>query len=206
MSAKSVERLTWYWIKYRCYNPKNYSYADYGGRGIVVCERWLRSYEDFLSDMGPRPGDDYSIDRINVNGNYEPGNCRWATRKQQASNRRTTRLFTHDGVTASLTDWARQLGVDPVTLYERIGQMPFELALKTPRLRAPNKRPRVCKPPILSAQRTLTAAEAMQIASDKSCVKGAINAAARKYGVSRKVVSRIWSGERWGSVTQLERT
>lgn len=71
----------------RCYNKNSHNYRRYGERGIKVCKRW-QEYENFLIDMGRRPGKGYSIDRINNDGNYEPGNCRWATAKQQANNQR----------------------------------------------------------------------------------------------------------------------
>lgn len=84
----SPELKCWYGMKDRCFNPRSDSYKNYGGRGITVDVKWVSSYERFLTDMGRRPGKGFSIDRINNDGNYEPGNCRWATTKQQAANQR----------------------------------------------------------------------------------------------------------------------
>lgn len=82
----------WRCMKKRCYQPKNASFKSHGGRGIMVCDRWLNNFENFLADMGEAPAG-LSLDRYpNNDGNYEPGNCRWATRKQQAQNRRSNKL------------------------------------------------------------------------------------------------------------------
>lgn len=82
----------WQDMRGRCYDRNDRRWKDYGGRGITVCERWQLSVAAFVADMGPHPGPGYSLDRINNDGDYEPGNCRWANRFEQARNTRRTRL------------------------------------------------------------------------------------------------------------------
>jgi hypothetical protein len=86
--TNSPEYHSWENMKARCLNKAKDGYRNYGGRGIVICKRWLHSFESFFADMGCKPSSEFSIDRINNDGNYEPGNCRWATPKQQKNNRR----------------------------------------------------------------------------------------------------------------------
>jgi hypothetical protein len=122
--AGSSEYGIWAKIKSRCTNPKHSHYRYYGGRGITMCDRWRDSFDAFCQDVGPRPSPTHTIDRIDVNGNYEPGNVRWATRKQQANNRRNTVRLTYQGKTQLLAEWADELGIPLTTIlnrYYRIG-------------------------------------------------------------------------------------
>lgn len=103
------EYEAWANMKTRCYNSRRRSYARYGGRGIRVCERWLHSFENFLADMGRKPGPEYSLDRYpNNDGNYEPENCRWATLAEQLSNTRRNHRVTFNGETLTITEWEQK--------------------------------------------------------------------------------------------------
>lgn len=125
------EYVVWCSLRHRCSNPNDAGWKNYGGRGIKVCERWEKSFEAFLEDMGRRPSDKHSIDRFpNNDGDYEPGNCRWATAKEQQRNtRRNYRVF-YNGETKCIAEWADQYGVSQPILYTRLVKLgwPFEEA------------------------------------------------------------------------------
>lgn len=114
----------WLGMKSRCYRTTEPNYLRYGGRGIRVCDRWRNSFENFLADMGERPAGlhgkraKYSIDRIDNDGDYGPGNCRWATIAEQNRNRSDNQYITHDGVRLTVGDWAARMGI-PATILRR---------------------------------------------------------------------------------------
>lgn len=110
---------TWASMMQRCSNPRARFYSRYGGRGISVCGRWT-SFENFYADMGPRPSTKHSIDRVDNDGNYEPGNCRWATRFEQARNRGNNHRLTLGGETMTMTEWAERTGLNCPTIRRRL--------------------------------------------------------------------------------------
>lgn len=116
--ALAREHEIWRGMHRRCNDPSCTGYKKYGARGIAVCPRW-RDFFAFLDDMGTCPSREHSIDRIDNNDNYEPGNCRWATPKEQGRNRRDNHLLTHAGETLSLAAWAERLGISYSTLRSR---------------------------------------------------------------------------------------
>ncbi len=132
--ADRPEYNTWEGIKQRCHNPNEKRYAEYGGRGITVCVRWRESFEAFLADVGSRPSPEHSLDRLDNDRGYEPGNVRWATRSQQQRNRRTTNhRLTFRGETRCVTEWAEILGISERTLRARaVRGWSAERALTTP--------------------------------------------------------------------------
>lgn len=116
--SESREFRIWAEMHKRCTNPKFKSFAYYGGRGISVCDRWKR-FENFFQDMGRCPTD-WTLDRIDVNGNYEPANCRWASRKTQSRNKRSNHLLNFNGKTQCISAWAEEIGMKRDTLKRRI--------------------------------------------------------------------------------------
>ena len=110
---------SWSLMKRRCYSPRGAKYPRYGGRGIIVCERWLESFDNFLADMGERPAGT-TLDRIDRDGHYEPSNCQWSTPRVQSNNFCRNVVIEHNGQSATIADWARTLGIDYYDLYNRV--------------------------------------------------------------------------------------
>lgn len=123
----------WKGMRTRCLCPTNSSFVDYGGRGIGICARW-NDFAAFLEDMGERPSAKHSIDRIDVNGDYGPGNCRWATSSVQSNNKRNTVMLTAQGRTRPLSEWSADTGVDRVLMWIRVFRLRWshEKAIFTP--------------------------------------------------------------------------
>lgn len=119
-ASNTITWKSWRSMIARCEVQGNASYERYGGRGIKVCERWRNSFEAFLEDMGERPSKDYQIEREDNDGDYEPSNCRWATRKEQARNRRNNRRLTHEGETLTVAEWAERTGMTKGQLMNRV--------------------------------------------------------------------------------------
>jgi hypothetical protein len=122
-------------MKNRCTSPKNKGYMNYGGRGITLCEEWMNDPDAFIrwaNENGYKDG--LTIERVNVNGNYCPENCRWVDRKEQANNTRTNLFIEYNGETRTLSQWAEHIGIKMNTLYQRIviAGWPIEKAMITP--------------------------------------------------------------------------
>lgn len=125
----------WFAMKARCYNRNLPAYKNYGERGIKVCDEWLNDFSAFYQwAMSNGYNDNLSIDRIDVNRDYEPDNCRWATRKEQSLNKRTNHYITFDGKTMTLTEWEKFLGFNRGTIGARLNKLNWsvERALTTP--------------------------------------------------------------------------
>lgn len=117
--TKSTEFIIWTLMKSRCNNPNDKDFHRYGGRGIKVCDRWL-TFNNFYEDMGKRPSSKYTLDRSDNNGNYEPSNCKWSTKKEQCRNRRSNTIITYKNETKTLTEWSEIQNINSGTLSDRI--------------------------------------------------------------------------------------
>lgn len=143
--GKSGTRVYGIWcdMKKRCYNPKNKRYSRYGGRGISVCEEWKENFQMFYEwAMANGYTDELTIDRINVNGNYEPSNCRWVTVKEQQRNTSRNRFITVNGVTRTVSEWAEITGIHRDVIKDRLNKLHWteEEAVTIPTMRMGGKR------------------------------------------------------------------
>lgn len=132
----------WRGMKDRCYNDKLSYYARYGGRGIMVCKEWLDDFQSFKEwALVNGYSDNLTLDRIDVNGNYEPSNCRWVTMKEQGNNRRTNHTLTYNGETKTISEWAETTGLSKGAIWHRIDMgWDVESALTTPARKASRKK------------------------------------------------------------------
>lgn len=131
----TITHTVWKEIKTRCKNPKSKDWPLYGGRGIMVCKEWDESYVAFLFDMGERPSKLYSIERLDVNGHYQPGNCIWATFVEQANNKRNSLFMEFEGKKQTIAQWSKETGIAPPTLYQRVSLGWHPKDVLTPRTR-----------------------------------------------------------------------
>lgn len=135
-ASEQPEYGVWLAMRQRCNNPNHPHYKDYGGRGISISPRWA-TYAGFIADMGKRPSPKHTLDRIDNDGNYEPGNCRWTTQKVQANNCRRNRphnrLITWQDETLHMNEWCRRLKIPVSTFHNRIKLgWPIERIMTTP--------------------------------------------------------------------------
>lgn len=190
---RRVLRDCWRGMIRRCHDESDPGYKNYGARGIAVCQRWRESFAAFAADMGPRPDGAlpsgralYSIERREVNGDYTPGNCYWATLSEQAANRRDNRRVSFRGRTMIVAEWARELGITSEALLARLKTMPVARALT--RGRIPNAKGAA------HVQSKLSSAQVRAIRS----AAGTNISIAKAYGISNQLVSRIRLGQHRG--------
>lgn len=182
--SMSREYKSWIAVKRRCCDPNNGGYARYGARGIKICEKWINDFPAFYADMGPKPTPKHSIDRIDNEKGYEPGNCRWATMAEQARNKRNTTFLEFNGKRQTLPEWSRELKIHHATLVHRLydhGWTPEKAFTVPPKRCLNNKRPVT----------QLNAATGLELKQWPS-----VTIAAMEYGVSRRAIRRAAEGIR----------
>lgn len=177
-SKRPKEYVSWDHMIGRCHRPNHTRYPYYGAKGVIVCGRWRNSYADFFTDMGKAPSKKHTLDRYpNKKGNYEPGNVRWATPKQQARNTNKNVFITHNGETLCAAEWAERLGLWPSTILNR-AKAGRDISVS---LRGRNKVRRIT------------------ISTGKEKIFDSINDAAKAIGVSRASVANVIYGVRESS-------
>ena len=188
---KRPEYPVWNGMKQRCHNPNYKAFERYGARGIYVCQEWRDSFVRFFEDMGPRPSPAHSIERIDNDGPYAPGNCRWATLDEQANNkRRTIRV---DGKT--VTEIAKETGLQKTTIRGRIAQGNVDRVQSTEFLR--RRDADTMNKGSSNGQAKLSEADVLAILAFRA--RGMqMKDIAPLYGISKSLVSAICTGKRWG--------
>lgn len=197
--SKTTEYRTWNAMLQRCQNPKNTAFNRYGGRGIIVCDRW-QLFENFYADMGPRPSPKHSIDRINNDGDYEPDNCRWATPHEQARNKRGNYLVEWRGEIKCLTEWSEVVGLTCDTIKRRLDSgWSVERVMTT-------KVPDHAAYSIDAADSdTGETCELSELVQGMWLGTGHFHDLARRSGLSRSTVSGVLQGKRGASLETLRR-
>lgn len=187
------EHIIWRSMLQRCRDRNSTKYTSYGGRGISICDRWL-IFENFLTDMGHRPTPHHSIDRIDNDGNYCPENCRWATQKQQARNKRRTIRVEIEGTSIALADYCEANNLNHAIIRQRIARgTPIEIALQAAKI----------KPRVYSGdqhwQKKLTSSAVAEI---KQLLSSGLSQQkiGERFGVSQTCIHYIATGKQWRSV------
>lgn len=194
----SPEYQVWMSMRSRCNNAKHRSYAVYGGRGIKVCKRW-DDFDLFLKDMGPRPSLEHSIDRINNDGNYEPANCKWSTKKEQNRNSSNNLILTLNGVEKAAAQWAEDLGMIVQTIYSRkLKGWSDEQTLTTPLLHQSDYSNGSYK----GSQHPLSKLTEADVAGIRELNRCGLSATkiAKKFGVSRSNIQLIVKRKTWSHI------
>ncbi len=158
-TSRTLEYGIWNAMKRRCYNHHCREFSRYGARGISVCDRWRDSFAAFMQDMGPRPSKDHSIDRKDGRGNYEPENCRWATRTEQMRNKLASEFVTAFGKTKMIVEWSETTGIDLKQIWCRLHRLRW-------------KPERAVSEPIRPMYRTLTANGTTKTIQEWASLKG----------------------------------
>lgn len=186
---KTGEYRSWSHAKTRCFNPRAPKFPIYGGRGITMCEQWRTDFREFFKDMGLRPTPKHTLERKDVNGNYEPNNCVWATNSEQARNRRSSLFVIVDGVKIHACNFAERHGVNLKTLQHRM-----ERGISDPHILRqkilPQPKGEGHKKSKLKLDQVVCIRRDFKVGHSKASI-------ARKYGVSHPCVRAVISRESW---------
>lgn len=192
----TAEYVAWSAMRRRCLSPSDPKFHRYGGRGITICKRWMRSYLAFLKDVGRKPTHKHTLGRINNNGNYEPGNVEWQTHKQQSRNTSSNRILKIRGESKSLAEWCEASGIKYATAHLRLKYgWPAEMAIDPSVRNRPIQMWRTSRGVRHPISR-LTESQAM-IAKHCPRTMKAYESLAKKFGVSVTCISSVRGGYSW---------